>query len=303
MELSTSTCLFPSHRFGGRTPIPESIKLCHECGFRHIDLNFCSASSIKSGNELCPDDWERNVDLIGELGAKLGITFTQSHAPFDSNLFRNDVAPLSDEYRAWYDESVRRSIIASGRLGVKWVVMHSQTAALESDMCFEHNVKANHEFYAPYLELAKKCGTGIAVENMAEFNPEKTKQRFTATVEEILAIINDFNDPDLQGAWDFGHAELVYRNQVPALRKLGKHLKATHVQENRGTSDDHFVPFVRGNTPWEELMPLLKEIGYDGDFTYEIHGIMSKVPDELRVQMGKFCYEVGMYLIDLYNKA
>lgn len=303
MELSTSTCIFPGHRQGGRTPIPESIIMCHECGFRHIDLNFCSASNPKSNNEIAGDDWERKVDEIGELGAKLGITFTQSHAPYDSNLYRNDIKPLTDEYRAWYDETVRRSIIASARLGVKWVVTHAQTATIEQELCLDYNVKANHDFYAPYLELAKKVGTGIAVENMAEFNPEKTKHRFTATVEEQLAIIEDFNDPSLQGAWDFGHAELVYKNQVPALRKLGKYLKATHVQENRAQTDDHFVPFVRGNTPWEEIMPLLKEIGYDGDFTYEIHGIMANVPDALRIQMGKFCYEVGMYLIDLYNKA
>ncbi len=303
MYLSTSTCLFPGHRQGGRTPIVESIKLCHECGFRHIDLNFCSASNIRSGNELIGDDWERRIDEIGELAARLGIVFTQSHAPYDSNLFRTDIAPLSDEYRAWYDESVRRSIIASAKLGVKWVVTHAQTAVGEAELSREYNVKVNHEWYAPYLELAKKSGTGLAVENMAEFNPEKTKHRFTAIVEEQIAIIDDFNDPALMGAWDFGHAELVYSNQVPALRKLGHRLKATHVQENRGQSDDHFVPFVRGNTPWEELMPLLKEIEYDGDFTYEIHGIMSKVPDELRVSMGKFCYNVGMYLIGLYDKA
>lgn len=303
MELSTSTCLFPVHRQGGRTSIPDSIRLCRECGFTHIDLNFCSAGSQTSTNELVFPDWERRVDEIGELAAKLGVVFTQSHMPYDSNLYRTDIAPLSDEYRAWYTEACRRAIIASGKLGVKWVVTHAQTAVGDEELSLDYNVKINHEFYAPFLELAKSNGTALAVENMAEFNPTKTVHRFTAIVEEQLAVINDFNDPDLQGAWDFGHAELVYKNQVPQLRKLGKHLKATHVQENAKQSDDHFVPFVRGTTPWEELMPLLKEIGYDGDFTYEIHGIMAKIPDELRVKMGKYCYDVGMYLIDLYNKA
>ena len=38
MRLATSTCIFPAHRQGGRTPLEESIKMCHECGFRVIDL-------------------------------------------------------------------------------------------------------------------------------------------------------------------------------------------------------------------------------------------------------------------------
>ena len=50
-------------------------------------------------------------------------------------------------------------------------------------------------------------------------------------------------------------------------------------------------------------MPLLKEIGYEGDFTYEVHGFFSGLPDELRVRAGKFAYEVGQYLIGLYEKA
>ena len=128
--------------------------------------------------------------------------------------------------------------------------------------------------------------------------PEKISE-----LEEQIALIDHFNDPSVGGTWDFGHAQLVYKDQVPALRKLGKRLKATHVQENDGSGDDHFIPFIRGNTPWEKLMPLLKEIGYEGDFTYEIHGFYSSIPDEMRLRAGKLAYEVGMYLMSLYENA
>ena len=141
MELSTSTCIFPAHRQGGRHSLIESIDMCYECGFRHIDLNFCSASNKKSGSELLGDDWETKIDEIGNHAAKLGVVFTQSHAPFDSNLYRNDIPPLTDEYREWYDESVKRSIIASARLGVKWVVTHAQTATTDAEMSREYNIK------------------------------------------------------------------------------------------------------------------------------------------------------------------
>lgn len=304
MHLSTSTCLFPSHRQGGRTPILETIDLCYDAGFRRMDLNFGGAGNIRGGSELCADDWEAKIDAIGNRAAELGITFTQSHLPFDSNLYRNDVSPaLTDEYRTWFRESTRRAILASSRLGVKWMVAHGQTATIEDVMNMEANVSANLDFFGWQLELAKKCGSGIALENMAEFNPQKTKRRFTALVEEQIAVIDTVNDPAFGGAWDFGHAELVYRDQTVPLRKLGKRLKATHVQENDKAHDDHFIPFVRGTTPWEKIMPLLKEIGYEGDFTYEVHGFMNGVPDALRPRAARFAYEVGMYCIKLYDEA
>ena len=304
MNLATSTCLFPSRRQGGRTPMLESIDLCHAAGFRVIDLNFCGAGLRKSGHELCQDNWEEWVDEVGNHAAKLGVTFSQSHTPFDSNLYRVDVAPLSDEYREWYRESVRRTIIASARLGVKWVTNHAQTATEYAEMNFEENLRANLDFFGWQVELTAKHGTGIAVENMAEFNPVKTKRRFTAVVEEQIAIVDAINDPACGACWDFGHAEMVYhRDQTVPLRKLGHRLKATHVQENDKFHDDHFIPFVRGTTPWEKIMPLLKEIGYTGDFTYECHGFMAGVPDELRPAAAKFAYEVGMYCVGLYEKA
>ena len=159
-------------------------------------------------------------------------------------------------------------------------------------------------FISTRLELAKKHGTGISIENMAEFHPQKTKHRFTATVDEQIAIIDAMGDPiSCRATWDFGHAELVYRDQAKQLRKLGSRLCSTHVQENRGLNDDHFLPYVRGNTAWEVLMPLLKEMNYDGDFTYEVHGFYNSVPQALRPAAGRLGYKIGEYLVGLYDKA
>ena len=300
MRLATSTCIFPKRRDGSYTTLIDSISMCRECGFEVIDLNFCNANRPES--ELRADDWERQIDRIGNHAAKLGVTFSQSHPPYDSNLWRAD-RPMTDEDRAFYYEGVRRSLYASGQLGVKWCVVHAQTDVLDNECSFDQNLRRNLEFYAPLVEWAKQYGTGIAIENMAEFNPEKTRMRFTATVEEQIAIIDALNDPSVGGCWDFGHAQMVYRDQVPALRKLGHRLKATHVQESTDTDDNHYIPFIRNYTPWERIMPLLKEIDYQGDFTYEIHGFFAGIPDQLRIRAGKFAYEVGQYLIGLYDRA
>ncbi len=300
MRLAASTCTFPGKRFGGGTPLVDSIRMLSESGFKVCDLNFCSQSSPNSN--LLSDNWEKYVNDLGEAGAKYGIEFSQSHAPFDSNTYRLDY-PQKDEDRQRFLKAVDRAVMASGMLGVKWVTTHAQTAVLEDELSFENNMKMNHVFYDPIVELAKKYNTGIAIENMAEFHPDKTKMRFTAIVEEQIALIDSFKDPAVGACWDFGHAELVYRDQSVPLRKIGHRLRATHVQENDGKNDDHYLPFVRGKTNWEVLMPLLKEIGYEGDFTYEVHGFFRGIPEEMRVRAGIFAREIGEYLISLYEKA
>ena len=195
MYLSTSTSLFPDHRQGGRTPILAAIDLCYDAGFRYIDLSFCSAVNPRSGSELFGEDWEANIDAIGNHAAALGVKFTQAHTPYDSNLYRHDIKPLSEEYRAHDRESVRRAIIAAGKLGVKWIVNHAQTTPIADELSMDANIRANLDFFGWQVELAKQYGAGIAIENLAEFFPKETKHRFTATVEEQIAVIDEINDP------------------------------------------------------------------------------------------------------------
>ena len=75
--------------------------------------------------------------------------------------------------------------------------------------------------------------------------------------------------------WDFGHANLMGIDQREALRVMGKRLKATHVADNSGKLDDHILPF-QGNVNWRSILPVLSEIGYEGDLTFEIHNSTSR---------------------------
>lgn len=294
MRLSTSTCLFP------RASIIESMDLCYASGFRVLDANFCAAGNPKSSSPLVFSDWEQRIYDIRNHAEKLGVTFVQSHSPYNSNLWSATAAPTA-ESREWFIESNRRSIIASAMLGVKWVVTHAQTDTLNEEWDNAQNIKTNLEFYAWQIELAKKHGIGIAIENMAEFEPQKIKRRYTASVSELIELIDVINDPSVGACWDFGHAQMVYKNQVSPLKKLGSRLKATHVQENNGIADSHLIPFIGGNTKWIEILHALKEINYMGEFCYECHGFMAGVPKDLQVHAGKFAFEMGMYLVNYYN--
>lgn len=303
MNLGTSINLF-AYRRGERVPRSFVDQLRDTCraGFRTLDIDFYEAAHHKMlRDDLNCDEWEAHIDAVGEEAAKLGAVFTQSHAPFNKNLFMYGKQP-SEEYMAQYDVLMRRAIIASGRLGVKWVTVHPLNDTVHGEYDVEVNMATNLEYYKPYLELAKRCGVGLAIENMAK-SDNAVRRVYCASPEELIDLIDAFGDPAVGACWDFGHAQMMLADQPRQLRRLGKRLKSTHVQDNTGKRDSHLIPFVGGNIRWEEIMPCLREIGYEGDFMLETHHFARHIPEELWESAGRLAYEFGMYCMEMYHRA
>ena len=267
-----------------------------------IDLNCCDSVRPGLGSELAADNWESVIDELGNEAAKLGVSFTQSHAPFNGNMFAYGKQPDAD-YMALFNEMTRRCVIASARLGVKWIVVHPYTDTVNTEYDNEIQMKTNIEFYKPVLEQAKALGVGLAVENMADFDINKFRRGYCANADDLNALVDAVNDSSFGVCWDFGHARMMMDDQPRQLAMIGKRLKATHVQDNTGKRDSHLIPFVGGNIRWENIMPALKKIGYEGDFVYECHSFMNDIPDALRPSAAKLAYDFGMYCMELYEKA
>ncbi len=301
MELGTSTCLFAKNR-GSNEPIPyiDQVRMCYDAGFRVIDMNFCSSIRSKDST-LARDDWEKSIYDIKNEGERLGIKFTQSHAPYNAKIFARGMQP-TEEYMQNFHEMTRRSIIASGILGVKWMTVHALNDNINTEYDMEVVEKTNLEFFSPQLELCKKHGVGLSIENMFRVDIKNFKRYYCASPDDQISLIDAFRDESVGATWDFGHASQVIKDQPAVLRRLGKRLKSTHVQDNYGKADSHMIPFVGGNIKWEEIMPCLVEIGYEGDFVYECHSFMNDIPAELKMQAAKLSYEFGMYCMSLANK-
>lgn len=302
MRLGTSINLYSKER--GKTkilPYLEATKQCAEAGFKVLDLSMYASVNPKSKDELAEPDWERRIGKLAEESAKLGLEFTQGHAPFNAKLFIYGQQP-TEEYVENFKEMTRRSVIAAGMMGVKWLTVHPMTDNINSEFDNDVQKKTNYEFYAPYVELAKKHGVGISIENMAQFKIDLPR-KYCCSAEELCDLCDYFADDSVGITWDFGHARKTYNNQSPALERVGKRLKATHVQDNYGKdTDSHLIPFVGGNINWEQIMPTLKKIGYEGDFIFETHHFMMHVPNELRCAAGTLAYDFGTYCLSLADK-
>lgn len=289
MRLSLMTGFFGFKANGEYTSFEESMKRCKAAGFSVQDICFCRALTGKT--ELAKDNWEKLIHNLSEDAAKEGIEFSQSHPVY----LPGDLEAQSEEMLALFKEMMRRSIIASSILGVKWAVLHPVELRVNNFGNTQANIKKNIEFYSETIELAKKHHVGIAFENMTESNK---KHRFAGTAYELAELIDAFNDSVVGACWDFGHGNMLYKDQTIALRTLGTRLKATHVNDNRGTADDHMFPF-HGTVDWHSIMPVFNEIGYEGDFNYETHNESKRLSEPLKDKVAKMGFEIAEYCLSL----
>lgn len=288
MRLSTSTNIMDRvNKVQGVISMEDCLTKCAKAGYKVMDMNFHDMSN--PGMPMALDSWEHWVENMANLGVKLGIEFSQSHSHF-YNVCNDEI-----ENREWREELVRRAIIGSSKLGIKWMTLHAGTVR-KNGYSFEESKRKNIEYFKPHIEFAKKLNVGVVIENL--FDPSATMRTYTATTEELIDLVDSFNDSSVGICWDFGHANLVGVDQNISLRKIGKRLKSTHISDNNGVRDEHLLPLY-GSIDWEPIMRTLKEIDYEYDFTYEITPFVDKVPAEIRDTLLLHTVEVGNYLLSL----
>jgi sugar phosphate isomerase/epimerase len=292
MRIATTLGLFNPKHDGSYLTVEETLRSAYEAGFRVIDVDLCNVLPNK-GHFLRAPDWERKTKELRELGDSLGLVFNQTHIPFYPQF------ELTGQELEFNEEMTRRAIIASGILGAPWGVMHPGSLS-DRNWSLKDHLERNVEYFKPKIEAAKKNNTGIAIENMGCWPKSKWFRMYCATEYELRELVDALNDPAVGICWDFGHANMNKLDQALSLRTMGKRLKALHVDDNRGWEDDHLPPFY-GTVNWAALMPVLDEIGYAGDLTFEVL-YMEKFPDAARVDAARQILEIGRFLLDCKDK-
>ena len=295
IALSTSTNICAFAPAGKRNGIPWCVDACARAGNRVLDVNLCEAMNPDS--PLCGDEWEDYVRRIARMGRDAGVVFNQTHLPY-YDLFR----PMDKERKQMMEALIRRSIIASGILGVRWAVTHPGTVyEAGADMAVSH--ERNLAYFAPHVALARQAGIGIALENDFEYKVPPYQRIFCAEVGELCKLVDAFAEPERVGiCYDFGHAHLTGGFHRRNLGRIGKRLKATHVADNHGKADEHLMPFY-GTIDWAQAMAGLHDIGFTGEITYEIQEFGRNLPNALKPLMIEHSLAIGKELQKLYERA
>jgi sugar phosphate isomerase/epimerase len=265
--------------------IEQSMAACREAGFKCIDLNLHTATL--PGGPLADDEsWKDWVMTIASLKSELGIETPYAHTHFY-------VVPESSLEE--HEKLLCRSIEAAGMLGVKWIVVHPYSVCDSAWYSHAQSLEYNLRYMRKYAEIAKRYnGLGLAIENMVE---DRKKRRYGSCAEDLLELAGALNDPIFALCWDFGHAQRSSIDQNESLRQMGKLLKVVHVHDVN-VDCDHTLPFF-GTTDWAEIMPTMKEIGFEGDWNFECHNYSRFLPLECRKTALKLAFEINKAMISM----
>ena len=277
---------------------PEAVRRLSEAGYESLDFNF---SFFRYEDYILRGEgWERRIDEVAEMAAKCGVTFAQSHIPFckishEFDPFLKD--PLNLEY---FNECTRRAYIASGMLGVRYATIHPLTDI--RTFSAEDSLKRNHEYYDSYIELGMKYQVGSAYENMFTPYNRSVVVRYCQHPDELAELVDSYGSQKVGVCWDFGHANEAKLDQPGSLRRLGKRIKNLHINDNSGTRDEHLLPFL-GTVDWFSVIPVLAEIGYDGDLAFEAGQMTRKAARGIQDVYVEAAVKCGKFLMQIYEEA
>lgn len=276
MQLSTTIKPFLE-----KLPFEEIVGMLSASGFDAIDFPLQLEKSYPANEK-----YFREIKTIAD---SRGLNFNQTHAPFKPNILNDNRI----------EDKIHKTINAmkfTNILEAPIIVIHplqSLTYTENADKLFDLNM----EFFNELIPYAKKYGLKIAMENLHQKNERgKIVRSVCSSPDEYIRYLSKLNSEYVVACLDIGHAILCNEDPATFIEQLGDKLKALHIHENDEINDLHFLPYACGTADWERISKALKNIGYQGDFTFEAVGSFEKCSPETLQHTAQIMANVGNYL-------
>lgn len=269
-----------------------ALKMIREAGFDAYDYSMFRATGEK---DMLSDDYLEKAKELREYADKIGIACRQAHAPFDFEY--TDEANISNPR---YLRLVRSMEVASV-LGAKNIVVHTVKYNLPENFDLQSFSK---EFYRSFIPYCEKFNINVSVENLVGRNYEKkTKFSVFSNPVEHIEFVKSLDSKWLNICIDVGHSAIMGYMPEDVISSMDNQLfKTIHVHDNDFENDSHVLPY-EGKTDWEAVTRALAKVGYDGDFSFELEGLIYRLDPELLPDGLKFAHATGRLLIDKIKNA
>ena len=290
MNISTTTSQFVK-----KIGVRNTIQLLKDAGFDCFDVYL--ESHVPEIDELfTAEDYVEKAKTIRAWADEIGISCNQTHA----------AAPTSrgDERDEGIFNVMVRSIEVSAIFGAKIIVIHPNQHLNYADHQREL-FPMNVAFYKRLVPYAEKFGIKIATENMWQDNNGSRipSDSVCSRAWEFNELIDAVDSPYLVGCLDIGHVSLMGADIPKFIHDMGaKRIQALHIHDTDFVNDSHTLPFLE-KVDYVAVAKALGEIGYSGDFTFEIPYFFAKFPAELLLPAAKLACETGKYLAGILEEA
>jgi len=175
-------------------------------------------------------------------------------------------------------------------IGIKNMVLHCDPMP-DSGLSKKERMEKNAEKLKRIAEYIKGRDITICLENLRGYKPGDLG--FTNSAEDLLEVIGLVGSPQFGICLDTGHLNLTDKDQRHFILTAGDRLKALHIADNRGETDEHLMPFNKGKVDFAEVVKALRQVDYRGLFNLEIPGERN-LPLPLlgaKLHYVKACYE------------
>lgn len=284
MKITTMTATL-AKKFGYET----AIKIIADAGFDGVDL---SMFSLPPDHPFNGENYREFAAHLNKTAKECGVRFTQAHAPFPSYKHGND------EYNSQIFDKLVRSMEIASIAGARNIVIHPLKE-------IDNLIDANIAFYNSFIPYCKQFGIKIAVENMfyTIHDTRAIAPSTCSTPDEFVKLMDSLDSNYFTACLDIGHTNLTGAGSSPAemIRALGHdRLKCMHLHDNDGITDLHTIPYLH-KLDWDTAMRTLKEIDYDGEFTYEADQFLKNFPADFMPTAVKFMYDLAKFMVVKYG--
>lgn len=194
-----------------------------------------------------------NYEHARTLAETYDIKLNSIHLPFcpftEIDISNPDLADHTVEYY--------RDLIEKGaEIGIKIFVLHPSGEPIRKER--ELRMETAKKSLARLAEIAAANGAVIAVENL----PRTCLGKNSAEIAELISA-----HEDLRVCFDTNH--LLDEPTADFVRNIGNKIITLHVSDYDFVNERHWLP-GEGKIDWQELLVLLREIGYSGPWMYEM---------------------------------
>lgn len=268
----------------------EAVEIAAAAGFDALDFSFKYEKFY--GQDTDGDAFKQIFLRLRDLAEEKNLCFNQAHAPMHSSY-------LDQKETDKMFGHIVRSMRNASYLGIDSIVVHpKQHLNYAEDGVPEKLFEMNMDFYNRLKPYCEEFNIKVAIENMWQQPAgKKINHSVCSRPEEFIRYIDELNSEWFVACLDIGHACLVCENPANFIRQLEtKRLKNLHVHDVDGIEDLHTAPYM-GIVDWDSVVSALKEIGYDGDFTYEVGNVLINLPKEVFPSGVRHIAEIGRYLM------
>jgi len=271
----------------------ESFSLVKDAGFDALEIDL---SRGIGGAALRSDNWKDGMISIRNAAEVNGLEIVSAHAPHDPRLYIPENEPSAEE-RACFDALLVRSAEAAKLLGAGILVVHPVDDLINAEYDSAVNLETNKKYLGGVVAEAEKYGIKIAVENVYYSSAYRLRRRYGESAEDVIKLA------DALGAgicWNCGHAHPVTMDQARAVKKIGERMILMHLSDSRGHTDAGLPPMIGGgNIKWEQIMPAVAEIGFEGYAVLTAESYLPMMPRALQPDAAAFARTVCRRLEEL----